>query len=56
MLRVLEVRGIVVPDDIRERITACTDPARVSDWLDRAGTVPRAEDRFTDTPETPESV
>ncbi|MEU9920569.1 hypothetical protein AB0H51_04465 [Streptomyces griseoluteus] len=56
VLRVLEVRGVPVPDDVRERITACTDLARVSEWLDRAGTVEGAEDLLTDTPEAPESL
>ncbi|MFD6024689.1 hypothetical protein [Streptomyces griseoluteus] len=56
VLRVLEVRGVPVPDDVREQIIACTDLARVSEWLDRAGTVERAEDLLTDTPEAPESL
>lgn len=56
VLRVLEVRGVPVPDDVREQITACTDLARVSEWLDRAGTVEQAEDLLTDTPEAPETV
>ncbi|MEU4034276.1 hypothetical protein [Streptomyces collinus] len=46
VLAVLEVRGIPVPDDVRGRVTACTDPDRVSDWLNRARTVERAEDLF----------
>ncbi|MFF3635641.1 hypothetical protein [Streptomyces sp. NPDC002250] len=46
VLRVLEVRGIPVSDDARKRITSCTDPDRVADWLDRAATVSRAEDLF----------
>ncbi|WP_026248895.1 hypothetical protein [Streptomyces sp. LaPpAH-108] len=54
VLRVLKVRGIAVSDEARERITACTEPARVSEWLDRAETVERAEDLFADTPDTPE--
>jgi hypothetical protein len=53
VLRVLEVRGIPVPDDVRERITSCTDPDRVAEWLDRAGTVSRPEDLFTEEPEVP---
>ncbi|MGW3337373.1 hypothetical protein ACWDCL_07835 [Streptomyces sp. NPDC001009] len=53
VLRVLDVRGIAVSDDVRERVTSCTDPVRVSEWLDRAGTVERAEDLFGDTPENP---
>ncbi|MFD8806661.1 hypothetical protein [Streptomyces sp. NPDC059597] len=56
VLRVLEGRGVPVPDDVREQITARTDLARVSEWLGRAGTVERAEDLLTDTPEAPESV
>ncbi|MFF0715747.1 hypothetical protein ACWEVM_10260 [Streptomyces bauhiniae] len=56
VLSVLKVRGIPVPDHIREQITSCLDPVRVSEWLDRAETVERAEDLFADTPETPESV
>ncbi|NJP71332.1 hypothetical protein [Streptomyces sp. C1-2] len=46
VLRVLEVRGIPVPDSARERILGCTDLTVVSDWLDRAGTVVRAEELF----------
>lgn len=46
VLRVLEVRGLPISDEVRERITACTDLDRVNDWLDQAGTVTRAEDLF----------
>ena len=35
LLRVLAVRG-PVPADVRERILACTDPARLDRWLERA--------------------
>ncbi|MCX4908153.1 hypothetical protein [Streptomyces sp. NBC_00878] len=45
-LAVLEVRRLSISDDVRERITTCTDHARLDDWLDRAGTVERAEDLF----------
>ncbi|WP_327316481.1 hypothetical protein [Streptomyces sp. NBC_01235] len=48
VLRVLEVRGIAISDDIRERITTCTDLDRLDDWLDRAGTVEQAEDLFAE--------
>ncbi|QYX78753.1 hypothetical protein [Streptomyces akebiae] len=51
VLRVLEVRGIPVTDDVRERITTCSDPTRVSAWLDRAGTVTHAEELFAEGPE-----
>ncbi|MGH1555737.1 hypothetical protein ACRAWF_39600 [Streptomyces sp. L7] len=46
VLRVLEVRGLVVSDDVRERVSTCTDLDRLNDWLDRAGTVERAEELF----------
>ncbi|WP_241267216.1 hypothetical protein [Streptomyces scabichelini] len=45
-LAVLEVRRLSISDDVRERITTCTELARLDDWLDRAGTVERAEDLF----------
>ncbi|MFE0327549.1 hypothetical protein ACFW08_12260 [Streptomyces sp. NPDC058960] len=54
VLRVLEVRGLPVSDAVRERITTCTDLARLDDWLARAGTVERAEDLFDENPEAPE--
>ncbi|MEV0218630.1 hypothetical protein [Streptomyces sp. NPDC050704] len=42
----LEVRRLSISGDVRERITTCTDHARLDDWLDRAATVERAEDLF----------
>ncbi|MEU5366268.1 hypothetical protein ABZ354_22810 [Streptomyces sp. NPDC005925] len=48
ILRVLEVRGLPVPDDVRDRIIGCTDLDRVNTWLDRSVTVERAEDLFTE--------
>ncbi|MFF7903302.1 hypothetical protein ACIP4X_12120 [Streptomyces sp. NPDC088817] len=54
VLRVLEVRGLPVSDDIRERITSCTDLDRLADWLDRSGTVERTEDLFVGNPEISE--
>ncbi|MFH8451115.1 hypothetical protein ACH4CD_17925 [Streptomyces fungicidicus] len=48
ILRVLEVRGIPLTDDVRQRIASCTDLDRLNDWLDRSGTVERVEDLFTE--------
>lgn len=45
-LVVLEARGIDVPDEIRERITACDDPELLRRWLTRAATAPSAEEIF----------
>jgi hypothetical protein len=47
VLRVLEVRGLMITNAVRERIATCTDLTLLNDWLDRAGTVERAEDLFT---------
>lgn len=56
ILRVLEVRGLAVSDEVRERISTCTDLDRLNDWLDRAGTVEHAEDLFDAAPEAPPSA
>jgi hypothetical protein len=53
ILSVLEVRGIPVPDSVRERITTCTDLDRMDAWLERSRTVERAEDLFAEDPEVP---
>ncbi|MFE9608492.1 hypothetical protein [Streptomyces sp. NPDC006012] len=50
VLRILEVRGLTVSDDVRERISACTDLARLGDWLDRSGTVEHAQELFDGDP------
>jgi flagellar biosynthesis/type III secretory pathway protein FliH len=36
LLTVLRVRGIAVPDDVRERILAQKDPERLERWLEKA--------------------
>ncbi|UIX31424.1 hypothetical protein [Streptomyces sp. GQFP] len=51
ILFVLEVRGIPVSADARERITSCTDLDRVDAWLERSRTVTRAEDLFAEDSE-----
>jgi hypothetical protein len=53
ILSVLEVRGIPVPDSVRERITTCIDRDRMDAWLERSRTVARAEDLFAEDPEVP---
>ncbi|WP_307621498.1 hypothetical protein [Streptomyces sp. V3I7] len=53
ILKVLEVRKLTVSDDVRERITSCTDLDTLADWLDRSGTVECAEDLFTDDTAAP---
>ncbi|MFJ8111213.1 hypothetical protein [Streptomyces sp. NPDC096132] len=51
ILRVLEVRGLEISDEVREHITACADLDNLNDWLERAGTVSRAEDLFVEAEE-----
>ncbi|WP_282701107.1 hypothetical protein [Streptomyces sp. CC219B] len=50
VLAVLEARDIPVSDDIRERVTTCTDINRIDGWLRRAVTATRAEDLFAEDP------
>ncbi|MFG2777900.1 hypothetical protein ACGFY7_08560 [Streptomyces prunicolor] len=53
-LRVLEKHGIHVPDDIRERITSCTDLDTLTLWFDRSLAASTAEDLFVESPEAPQ--
>ncbi|KUO21898.1 hypothetical protein [Streptomyces dysideae] len=46
VLLVLEARGIDVPDEIRERITSCTDPTLLDTWLTRAAIATAATELF----------
>src|SRR5262249_12446480 len=45
-LTVLELRGIDVSDDVRERIAGCRDSDVIRLWFSRAVTAGRAEDIF----------
>ena len=46
LLGFLGARGIVVPDDARERIMRCTDLDQLETWVRRAVTVSTVEDLF----------
>ncbi|MET8220720.1 hypothetical protein ACFYRD_22690, partial [Streptomyces hirsutus] len=48
ILLVLEQRGLDVSDDVRSRITDCTDPELLRLWLMHAVTAPKAEEIFGD--------
>ena len=48
VLDILEVRGIDVPEAVRERVTACDDPEILRRWHRRAVTAPTAEGIFDD--------
>ncbi|MFF7528501.1 hypothetical protein ACFZB2_05235 [Streptomyces bobili] len=45
-LRILRVRGIDVPDDVRARVEACTDLDQLIRWSERAVHAARADDLF----------
>ncbi|MFD5652210.1 hypothetical protein [Streptomyces sp. NPDC127039] len=48
ILHILKVRGVEVPDSIRDRVASCTDLDVLGTWLDRSLTVERAEELFAD--------
>ncbi|MFJ4690993.1 hypothetical protein [Streptomyces sp. NPDC088766] len=50
VLRVLDKRGVDVPEGTRERITSCTDLDTLTLWFDRSLTATTAEDLFVDAP------
>ncbi|WP_411149649.1 hypothetical protein [Streptomyces sp. A30] len=50
ILRVLEKHAIHVPEDIRERITSCTDLDTLTLWFDRSLSATAAEDLFAEIP------
>ncbi|MFC9058487.1 hypothetical protein ACFTXB_10565 [Streptomyces sp. NPDC057074] len=46
ILHILEVRGIEIPDSVRERVTDCTDLDVLGTWLDRSLSAAHAEELF----------
>ncbi|MFE2358562.1 hypothetical protein [Streptomyces parvulus] len=46
ILHILEVRGVEVPDAVRERVSGCTDLDVLGTWLDRSLSATHAEDLF----------
>ncbi|MEU1030947.1 hypothetical protein ABZ402_19750 [Streptomyces mirabilis] len=51
ILRVLEKHAVEIPEDVRERITSCTDLDTLTLWFDRSLTATTAEELFTEDPE-----
>lgn len=45
-LRILDLRGITVPDTVRARVEACTDFDQLSVWSERAVHATTADDLF----------
>ncbi|MEU1727762.1 hypothetical protein [Nonomuraea sp. NPDC005692] len=54
LLRMLDRRGVVVPDVVRERILSCTDTAVIDTWIDRAVHATSLSDIFGIDDEQPE--
>ncbi|NGN65180.1 hypothetical protein G5C51_14890 [Streptomyces sp. A7024] len=48
IVRLLELRGIEVSDDARERILSCSDLDILTGWFDRAATASSADDVFSE--------
>ena len=46
VLAVLGARGIEVTDDVRERVSGCTDLGQLRIWILRAATATTADDLF----------
>ncbi|URN06161.1 hypothetical protein LUW74_24480 [Actinomadura madurae] len=44
LLLMMEARGLVVSDEIRERVTGCTDTDQLERWVKRAAVIDKAED------------
>lgn len=48
VLAVLDARGVEVPADVRDRITACTDLDQLDTWVRRAATADKVDDLFAE--------
>ncbi|MFE6729431.1 MULTISPECIES: hypothetical protein [Streptomyces] len=48
ILRILDLRGVPVPEAARQRVSACTDLAVLDVWFERAVTAPSADAVFGD--------
>jgi hypothetical protein len=46
LLRILSRRGLRVPDEMRQRVLACTDTRQLETWIDRAVTAASVQDVF----------
>lgn len=46
LMTALDTRRIDVPDDLRARISACTDPAQLHTWLTRVLAIPVLDEVF----------
>jgi hypothetical protein len=56
LLRVLAARGIDVPEDVRARISACSDPEQFACWNERAVSIQSARELFDEPDERTSSA
>lgn len=47
LLLILDARSIALTDELRQKITACTDSPLLNQWLQRAATATTADEVFT---------
>ncbi|QNE75591.1 hypothetical protein F0344_13985 [Streptomyces finlayi] len=48
LLLILEARGIALTDELRQKITTCTDPRLLNQWLQHAATATTTEEVFAE--------
>ncbi|WP_214323542.1 hypothetical protein [Nonomuraea sediminis] len=46
LLLVLEARGLTVPEELRSRITSCTDLAQLESWTSKAANAATIQELF----------
>ncbi|WUI01496.1 hypothetical protein OHR68_06650 [Spirillospora sp. NBC_00431] len=46
LLVMLEARGVAVPNDVRERVMACSDTEQLKHWGRRAAVIDSADELF----------
>lgn len=47
LLKLLQLKGFAVPEELRQRILECTDCAQLEEWAGRVLTARSLEDVFT---------
>jgi Uma2 family endonuclease len=50
LLALVDARGLACPDDARDRVRACADPAELQQWLVRAATARSVDEVFSPPP------
>ena len=48
LLRLLQIRGLAIPREVRQRILDCTDLTLLDQWFEKAVTITDLKDLFDD--------